>query len=595
MSLPTVVLNFDELADALVDYLKNGIVVNLGSVNVDTHTIEQLLQDIKDKVQGVDYSNLIAALNALGAKLDNFATQVGQNGISNIVGQAYDIGINESYSFEFNITFEGYITGITFSQSNQAYNSKDCINLKLVSSSGENQIFKTIYTKGFGEYKYLPVSRPVSVGDKLVLEYVNDSKNNKVLWVDYHCLMASHVASYTQPTTTPTTDTKTVTSDTASYLGRFVAKSGESDYVDPSSLELDYWTMAAESVPNNFWQGRNYLLNQLNNSSSDGSKYVNSQIATITNYHNYLYQMHVDIRKHNLNLTDWEYDYVKFIDKCNQAKDEGGYGLSVLTKIQQTQIYLTYIFQTVTLVFASCESKLTADYISRFKDHLSPDKLWVLEWIDFNDVNPDVSVGAFDLDLGDNGDIKTFRTYMNIEPSALDPATFDSSSDEILSPYFVKKYNSGDICGDSLFTSGFFPGVTWNSKNAPTTYYLKDNSLMAIRVFLHELGHGIDFQYGSINGTRLSNMSEWRNISGWGSGDASSLARIIPTKWASECTIEDTEPPISLYGCTLVYEAFAEAYSCYCLNPTYLKDFYPKQYGFMVKYVKDFKPYHVTA
>ena len=191
MSLPTVVLNFDELADALVDYLKNGIVVNLGSVNVDTHTMEQLLQDIKDKIQGVDYSNLITALNTLGAKLDNFATQVGQNGIANIVGEVYDIGINNLYSWEFPIDFTGYITGVTFSQSNQSYNSKDNISLKLVSVSGESQILKNVYAKGFGEYKYLTVSKPVSSGDKLVLEYVNESQNNKTLWVDYHCLQTN--------------------------------------------------------------------------------------------------------------------------------------------------------------------------------------------------------------------------------------------------------------------------------------------------------------------------------------------------------------------------------------------------------------------
>lgn len=191
MALPTIVLNFDELADALVDYLKNGIVINLGSVNVDTHTMEQLLSDIKDKIQGVDYSNLIAALNALGAKLDNLATQIGQNGISNIVGKVYDIGINSSYSWEFPIDFTGYITGITFSQSNQSYNSKDNLSLKLVSASGESQIFKNVYAKGFGEYKYLTVSKSVSLGDKLVLEYVNESQNNKALWVDYHCLQTN--------------------------------------------------------------------------------------------------------------------------------------------------------------------------------------------------------------------------------------------------------------------------------------------------------------------------------------------------------------------------------------------------------------------
>jgi hypothetical protein len=589
------VLNFDELADALIDYLRNGITIDLGSVTVDTHTMEQLLQDIENKIQGIDYSNLINALNALGAKLDSFASQIGQSGIPTIVGEVYDIGTAHGYNFEFNIDFEGYITGITFSQSNQAYNSKDNLDITLSSSANKDTpLFKTVYPKGFGEYKYLTVFKPVSPGDKIQILYRNPSEDTKVLWIDFHCLKATHPTgggggdtgggSTGGGSTTPIT--------TAEYLDRFIARPGDVGYVDPSTLELDYWTMAAEAVPNNFWQGRNYLLDQLNRSSSDGSRYSNS-IITVTDYHNYLYQLHVDIRKHGLVLSDWPSSYITFIDKCNTTKAMGGYNLMSLNKAQQMQIYLTYVFQTVTLVFPSCVDKLSSDYIERFKSNLDTSKLWVLEWIDFSEVNPEQTVGAFNFDLGDTGDLKTFRTYMNVEPSALDPATFNASTDEVLYPFFIEEYHSGTVStGTGAMEVSFFPGIYWDTKKAPLTYYLNDDALMTIRIFCHELGHGIDAQYGTINGTKLSDMPAWRNIGGWGLGDAHSLVPLRPEKWASECTTSDTEPPISLYGCTLVYEDFAEAYSCYCLNPTYLRDYYPKRYNFIETYVKGFKPYH---
>ncbi|NMM62366.1 hypothetical protein HBE96_06620 [Clostridium sp. P21] len=597
-SLPSLVLNFDELADALVDYLKNGIVVNLGNVAVNTATMEQLLSEIKNQIQGVDYKDLINALNTLGAKLDAFAANLGITGTEQILGACFDLGAVKESIFEFSLNTEGYLTGITFFQSALSlYGLKDNFDLFINDGSGETQLFKSVYPKGFGEHKYMNVFFKISKAAKVKIVYHNDSQNNKVVWFDFHVLDVPHVStSSISSGSGGTTDgnSTTITSDSVKYLRRFVVTdSKDPSYVDPLSLNMDYWTMAAEHIPNDFWQGRNALLQGLQNSSSDGNTYENSIIDKITNFYRYLFQLQQDIRKNGLVLTDWQDDYNTFMQLCNKDVLSGGYGLQALSNVEKTEIYLTYIFQTITLIFPSCQSLLTTEYINQFKTYLPVDRLRVLEWIDFSDVNPDKSVGAFDLDLGNSGDMSTFRTYMNIEPSALDPSTFAFSNDEVLNPWFFKLYKDGQpVIGDSIIAvDGFFPGDKWQTKKVTSSYTVGDAKTMAVRVFLHELGHGIDFQYGTINGVKLSDLSEWRNIGGWQYGDMKIIPKLKPTKWSCDCTEEDKEPPISLYGSTLVYEDFAETHSCYCINPNYLKTFYPKRFNFMEKYVKGFKPY----
>lgn len=66
MGLPSYVVNFDELSNLIKDYLQNGVKVDIGNINFSTKDMERLLSEIKDKIQGVDYNDLINALNALG-------------------------------------------------------------------------------------------------------------------------------------------------------------------------------------------------------------------------------------------------------------------------------------------------------------------------------------------------------------------------------------------------------------------------------------------------------------------------------------------------------------------------------------------------
>ncbi|WP_029160917.1 hypothetical protein [Clostridium scatologenes] len=593
-SVASYVLNFDELANKLVDYLKNGISVNLNGITVDTKTMEQLLNEIKGEIQGIDYKDLISALNTLGAKLDAFGANLGISGTEKILGFAYDMGAVAEGTTEFELDTEGFLTGITFFQTNSSiYGLKDNFDL-YIEDGTEIQVCKSVYAKGFGEHKYLNVYQKISKSAKVKMVYHNNSKNNKVLWFDFHVLDLPAVNASDSVSSNSGVSTTITTGTTATYLRRFVVTdTTDSSYVDPTTIDTSYWTMAAEHITNDFWEGRNILLQDLQSSSSDGITYTNSVITPIKNYHKYLYQMQKDIRSNGLILTDWNTDYNTFMTLCGKDIVSGGYGLQSLTSVEKTQIYLTYTFQTITLIFPSCQSLLTADYINQFKTYLPIDRLRVLEWIDFSDVNADKSVGAFDLDLGNTGDLNTFRTYMNVEPSALDPSTFTPSDDEVLNPCFFKLYTDGQpVTGDSVIgVDGFFPGLKWETKNVDSAYCMGNAKTMAVRVFLHELGHGIDFQYGTLNGTKLSDMNTWRDIGGWEHGDSQTIPKLKPTKWAKDCAESDKEPPISLYGATLAYEDFAETHSCYCINPNYLKAFYPKRYTFMETYVKGFKPY----
>lgn len=186
-SVASVVLNFDELAEALIDYLKNGIQVNLSGINISTSNMEQLLADIKDKVQGINYNDLIVALTNLGAKLDAFATSLGILGTEQVIGTTYKLGAVAEATIEVDLGVEGYLTGITFFQSAQAFDSEDNFDL-FIEDDTETQIFRSVYPKGFGEHKYMNVFFRVSKNAKVKILYHNISQTNKVLWLDFHMI-----------------------------------------------------------------------------------------------------------------------------------------------------------------------------------------------------------------------------------------------------------------------------------------------------------------------------------------------------------------------------------------------------------------------
>jgi hypothetical protein len=183
MSLPSYVINFDELADAIKDYLQNGVNVDIGNITVPTPNIEDLLAQIRDKIQGVNYTDLINALNDLGIKLDGLSGNLGISGIQKIYGEMLEIPASTgAYTIEFMVPKSGRITGITTSQS--AWNFQDTWDLKVE----DNMLFTGVRTKEYGENKFFNVFYQVTAGQKIDFVFNNASGSSKILWVDFNIL-----------------------------------------------------------------------------------------------------------------------------------------------------------------------------------------------------------------------------------------------------------------------------------------------------------------------------------------------------------------------------------------------------------------------
>jgi hypothetical protein len=183
MGLPSYVVNFDELSDLIKEYLQNGVDVDIGSITFSTAEMERLLTEISGKIQGIDYTNLIAALNSLGVKLDALNGNLGISGTQKIYGEMLEINpISGQYQIEFTIPASGKITGITYSLS--SWNYQDSWNLVV----NDTQLFSNVCTKEYGEHKYFNVFYPVATGQKIRFVFNNVSASSKILWVDFNIL-----------------------------------------------------------------------------------------------------------------------------------------------------------------------------------------------------------------------------------------------------------------------------------------------------------------------------------------------------------------------------------------------------------------------
>ncbi|KEH99965.1 hypothetical protein [Clostridium botulinum] len=183
MSLPSYVINFDELVDALGKYLMHGVKVDIGNILVNTDTIEGLLTEINNKVQNIDYTDLINALNALGVKLDNLSGSFGVSGTQKIYGKMLKIpSLLGEHIIKFQAPRNGKISGITYSLS--AWNYEDSWNLIV----GQEKIFDEVTTKEYGEHKNFNVFYPINSGQEIKFIFNNNSASYKMLWVDFNIL-----------------------------------------------------------------------------------------------------------------------------------------------------------------------------------------------------------------------------------------------------------------------------------------------------------------------------------------------------------------------------------------------------------------------
>ncbi len=183
MGLPSYVVNFDELSNLIKDYLQNGIDVDIGSLSFSTEEIEKLLNDIKGKIQGVDYTNLIDALTALGAKLDALNGNMGVSGTQKIYGEMLEIiSATGQYEIKLKAPATGRITGITYSLS--TWNYEDSWDLYV----GSTKLFSNVRTKEYGEHKHFNVYYPMTSGQEIRFVFNNNSGSSRIVWVDFAVL-----------------------------------------------------------------------------------------------------------------------------------------------------------------------------------------------------------------------------------------------------------------------------------------------------------------------------------------------------------------------------------------------------------------------
>lgn len=186
MSVPSYIINFDELSELIKDYLQNGINVDVQGMTFNTTEIENLLREISGKIQGVEYGDLITALNGLGAKLDNITGSLGLSGTQKIYGEMLEIyyydDSNQRNVIEFTVPTTGKITGITYSLS--SWNYEDSWDLMV----GDVKLFTGVRTKEYGEHKFFTVFYPVTGGQVIKFIYNNVSQSSRVLWVDFNIL-----------------------------------------------------------------------------------------------------------------------------------------------------------------------------------------------------------------------------------------------------------------------------------------------------------------------------------------------------------------------------------------------------------------------
>lgn len=183
MSLPSYVINFDELSDLIKGYLENDVNVDIGNLVFDTKALEDMLESIKDKIQDVDYDDLIAALNNLGIKLDGLSGNLGISGTQKIYGEMLQIpAIKGQHIIEFTVPKRGRITGITYSQSSWRFEDSWDLVVR------EEELFNGVRTKEYGEHKHFNVFYPVTSGSKIKFILNNNSGASKILWVDFNIL-----------------------------------------------------------------------------------------------------------------------------------------------------------------------------------------------------------------------------------------------------------------------------------------------------------------------------------------------------------------------------------------------------------------------
>ena len=351
-----------------------------------------------------------------------------------------------------------------------------------------------------------------------------------------------------------------------------------------------------------FWQGRNDWLEMFQRLTPTSSGvYTNSMLSASQlndKFYDALYHFY-----RNLSGIVLPQPFSKF-------KAWASTNLPALNELKLGAIYATWLMQKPCYITAACQHYLEDGVLETIAHYMVNDKVkrFTYHWMDFSDVVPDLGTLAFVADLT-GGSAKAFLSYVNFEDTAINAGIGNVKAirpTDYKCPVAGIDFNSSQI---SAFVNDAYADYnleTFNFGKTVSIYDLQSNVAMkkvigiyaGVESAIHEIGHAMSNyatevftantiqKYNSDVGLRLHDYLEWKEITGW-ENVTSTTSGTVKFKKTNEGPLLDNgkEAPVSTYGATSPAEDFAESFDYYVVNPELLKQFWPKRYAFMEKYV----------
>jgi len=462
---------------------------------------------------------------------------------------------------EFTITLPAgnifEITGLVFSTTGY----KDGDSYSLIKNN--EYIAKEIYTKELGQAKEIrPVKEINSDTDTLKFIFHNTTGTSKVIWVDID-MTCKNIVLYDEGAPYLMDSLPEEVKVALPYI-----KDGE--YPELRDINTDYWAddlqFGIRSIRKPFWEGRNDILHMW-------SMYQ-SKVAPSDSYRKFIYQLSVDA-KNNIPYESFDRPFDEFVLEYNHLID------SSFSPKQLAEVYLTYKLKTPVTIFDPAMAIVTENYIDILVQYVDSKFCFVLDWIDFNEVNSNAKVLGFEISpysvYNDNRSCydNKIKAFINIEPSAFGRHVTES---KIVYPLQYRH-------NDNLKVEYLPFDTTIRQAHVDIT----DPNISFVELFLHELAHALDGYRRDACGVRFSQMSDWLKIAGWESEYFKNYTHTEypPLKVTNFISFNEDriEPPVTPYGCTNPLEDFAESFVMYCINPICLQVHYPKRWKFFEDHV----------
>lgn len=354
------------------------------------------------------------------------------------------------------------------------------------------------------------------------------------------------------------------------------AETIDDEYWTPSPTTQDYMTNNADGIgrpiSTKFWTGRNDWIDYFYDSSS--KYHLNNSKIDVGDFQKFLWKSISDVKDGVVKVDE---TWAEFKSWCDA-------NLPCLTDLQKASIFMSAKLEKPVTFFAGAEGFLSGDTLDKMVPLIKKVPSATYDWMDFNNVYVEDSsdggvVGAWVMDnivtafySGGTSEniLSTFRSMVNFEPQVLQ---YPISAAKAHRPYDYIKPSTGfgsPVVGGE-YTDYYKPEMT-------DTDYIP---YVASEVAIHEMGHALsNYGYDKL-GTKLHDMQEWLDISGWVRKSDGTFDEL--TKSNAGTTLDNGKlAPVSDYGCFNPAEDFAEAFMMYVVNRKFLADKFKAKHDFIM-------------